>query len=791
MKKETNFSASSEMLRRKAEKLIGNGTSNKELQLPDFEKEKLIHELEVHQIELELQNEELIEAKVQTENISQKYIELYDFAPTGYVTLSGEGNILESNFVAARILGRDRDKLINSRFGGFVTEKTSPDFRDFLYNVFGNQSKVSCEISIKKHNNKEVDVLLTGIVSQNGTECLVTMDDISERILSEYLLKISERKRIAILDKASDGYFLFNQQGRLLEVNNTYCNMTGYSKEELLNMHLSDLEPDQAILDVASLIQQIIIQGEVRYETIHRRIDGSLFHVEVSIQYQPGNEGQFITFLHDISLRKRAEESLKVLYDELEERIKDRTTELLVSNAALMLTESKYRTVADYTYDWEYWLNTEGHYIYVSPSCERISGRTAEEFIQNPGLILEIVHPDDLKAYVAYQQIETTDEKCPHENQFRIIHTDGSIRWIEIVRSAIYDKYGTFIGIRGSKRDITARKKMEQLLKTNTRKYALLSENINDGIFICRGGRFEYVNKSLNHMFGYNDQELIGLKLKQLVLPEYFHELDFFQTLKAPLNQIQNLEIECYRKDGSVIFVEFLFNYVAKEGVIYGVAHDVTEKRLLHRNMVKAIILTEEKERAYFSKELHDGLGPLLSVIKLYLQWSERSKNDASRDEIIHRAEDILEEALNTVKEISNKLSPHLLTNYGLRSAIQSFIDKLQETSGFRIEFNCNLGKRLGDEIEAAVYRAIIECLNNTIKHSEAKNVTIDLIDTGNELQMQYTDDGIGFNPKKTISEKKGLGLFNLQNRIQNIGGTIGIFSKPGKGVKYQITVKI
>ena len=163
----------------------------------------------------------------------------------------------------------------------------------------------------------------------------------------------------------------------------------------------------------------------------------------------------------------------------------------------------------------------------------------------------------------------------------------------------------------------------------------------------------------------------------------------------------------------------------------------------------------------------------MLSAIKLYLQWSERSKNDTSHDEIIHRAEDIMEEALKTVKEISIKLSPHLLTNYGLRSAIQNFVDKLQETSGFRIEFNCNLSKRLGDEIEAAVYRAIIECLNNTIKHVEAKNVTIDLIDTGNELKVQYEDDGIGFNPKKMISEKKGLGLFNLQNRIQNIGGTI------------------
>jgi len=113
MKKEPNFSTSSEMLRRRAEKLIGNGTSNKKLQLPDFEKEKLIHELEVHQIELELQNEELIEAKVQAKNISQKYIELYDFAPTGYITPSGEGIIFESNLFAARILGRDRDKLIN------------------------------------------------------------------------------------------------------------------------------------------------------------------------------------------------------------------------------------------------------------------------------------------------------------------------------------------------------------------------------------------------------------------------------------------------------------------------------------------------------------------------------------------------------------------------------------------------------------------------------------------------------------------------------------------------------
>lgn len=222
-----------------------------------------------------------------------------------------------------------------------------------------------------------------------------------------------------------------------------------------------------------------------------------------------------------------------------------------------------------------------------------------------------------------------------------------------------------------------------------------------------------------------------------------------------------------------------------------GTVQDNTEKKQIQNNIIKAIIQTEEKEKAYFSKELHDGLGPLLSTIKLYLQWSQRPKSNKSKEEIIKEAQDILEDALTAVKEISNKLSPHILKDYGLTSAIQGFVDHLVDSSTIRVFFQSNVIRRLDDEIEVAIYRAIIECIYNTVKHAMANNITIRLNDHSSELQILYRDDGIGFDLTETLSEQKGLGLFNLQNRIKNIGGKITMFSKPGEGVNYQIVVNL
>ena len=129
--------------------------------------------------------------------------------------------------------------------------------------------------------------------------------------------------------------------------------------------------------------------------------------------------------------------------------------------------------------------------------------------------------------------------------------------------------------------------------------------------------------------------------------------------------------------------------------------------------------------------------------------------------------------------------------NYGLSSAIKSFVEKLNATSTYNIVFECNTQRRIGAETEAAIYRAVIECINNTMKYAQANNIYIILKDSGTQIQLQYKDDGIGFDISETLAKQKGLGLFNLQNRLHTIGGKVDLYSEPGKGVNYVFTVDV
>ncbi|MCX6309626.1 MAG: PAS domain-containing protein [Bacteroidia bacterium] len=173
------------ILRQQAEELLRKVTQRQDGTLSEFELNKLVHELEVYQIELHLQNEELFLAKEQAASASEKYIELYDFAPTGFFTLSRKGEIIQSNLLGAKMLGKDRSQLKDRLFQTFVSDGSKPLFRHFLEKAFESHSKVFCELTLIPKDDLPIILFVTGIVSQNGNECLATAVDITANKLAE------------------------------------------------------------------------------------------------------------------------------------------------------------------------------------------------------------------------------------------------------------------------------------------------------------------------------------------------------------------------------------------------------------------------------------------------------------------------------------------------------------------------------------------------------------------------------------------------------------------------------
>ncbi len=228
--------------------------------------------------------------------------------------------------------------------------------------------------------------------------------------------------------------------------------------------------------------------------------------------------------------------------------------------------------------------------------------------------------------------------------------------------------------------------------------------------------------------------------------------------------------------------------------MFYTLSRAEREHRRSERRLMRAIIQTEERERRRFAKDLHDGLGPLLSTARMTLSALLQHERDDHSKQVLESASNVINEAVESIKEISNNLSPHVLTNFGLASAIKNFVFKVSQSKSINISFDTVLtdADRFDSNIETVMYRATCEMINNTIKHANATEVNISLEKIQRTIVIKYDDNGKGFDSEKTVMEpNSGMGLSNIASRMNSINGMFVYNSAPGDGFHAVIKVKI
>lgn len=283
-------------------------------ELGDLEKDDLLEELEISKIELELQRK-LLHQAIQRENIaSDKYHMLYDFIPAGFFTMGRDGEIFEMNHNSVKLLDNGKEKLINNKFGYFLSHDTKSIFEEFLYEIFELHTKSSCEVRLNPGHSDALYLHLEGIIAGDPDRCFVTAVDISAYRVTTENLRDSEIRYRRLFESSKDGILMMDAvNGKVLNLNPSLVYLLGYTRQELLGKELWEIPAFKDVGYTKENFVELQIKGDMRYSEMPIITkEGKTIIVEfVSTVYVADHTKVIQCNIRDITERKKVERALK------------------------------------------------------------------------------------------------------------------------------------------------------------------------------------------------------------------------------------------------------------------------------------------------------------------------------------------------------------------------------------------------------------------------------------------------------------------------------------------------
>ncbi|HTB51307.1 MAG TPA: PAS domain S-box protein [Ferruginibacter sp.] len=573
----------------------------------------------------------------------------------------------------------------------------------------------------------------------------------------------SENKYRLLFEQAADAIIVSRGDNSIESVNPSARQMFGYSDEEFLSIQLDDMVEEEDLAKSPIDLERYRSQKALYRERILIKKDGTVFPVEINAKMLP--DGSLQSFIRDITDRKKAE-------------------------AEIQKSESRYRLLYEQAADAITIVNKHRRFEQVNSSACEIFGYTRDEFLL---LSLEdILDKEALKTNPLNFNLLIGDKIVRNERILR--RKDGSTFPAEInVKRLPEEGFQSFI------RDITDRKKAEEEIIEAEAKFRDLVEKSSVGVYIIQGGKYRYVNPKFAIIFGYEQEEITdSIPVESLAHPDYMELIrDNMRKRIDGTKETVPYEIDGVKKDGDIIRLEIFGTRTQYKGepAIIGTLSDITENKILQKQVLdqkvqeqkritRAVLKAEEKERNRIGQELHDNVNQILAGTKLYLGLA--SKDEFAGRGLIKSSLELVDNAIEEMRSLSKEqVTP--IKGIDLKDLVYSLIDRLNAGSAIKTTVIYDLKNQvIEDDIKLNIYRIIQEQMNNILKHSNASQTNIALIDDDQNLYLTVEDNGDGFDPEQT---RKGIGLSNMKNRIESFNGEFEIYSSLGNGCEMKITI--
>ena len=607
----------------------------------------------------------------------------------------------------------------------------------------------------------------------NPARILGAMQDITEREkIKKQILKEKELSD-SIINSLPGIFYLYNKEGKFLRWNKNFETVSGYTADEMAHLHPLDFFEDETKQILADKIANVFANGYDNVEANFMIKGGAVipyYFTGQAIDY----EGQ--PCLMGVGL-------------DFSEKEKN---ERMIRNS-----EEKFRTIIEQANDGIFISDENMYMVDVNSAGCRMLGYSSEELKKLK--FIDLIPHEDLASNPI--RIKDIDKGQSVVNERRVIRKDGTILDVEISAKKLLDgRYQSFV------RDITERKKAEEVLQQSEKKYKLLFYNNPQAMLMTTIPELEIidVNEAAVRQYGYTREEFLKMSSRDLRPAE---------DVEAFMNEMKTMKPDATnrrawrhkRKDGSIIHVETYSHQVMYEGkmVWLGLIHDVTEKyeakELLQRSyedirqLASNLQTIREHERTNIAREIHDELGQQLTGLKMDLHWLTR-KIDNSDGEVKAKMKESIElinATISSVRKISTDLRPSILDDLGLISALEWQGEEFEKRSGTKVVFVNEAGDvQVDPHVATGIFRIYQELLTNIARHANAGVVRTVLNRDDNNLYFTINDDGVGFDPE-TIRNKKTLGLLGIKERTLLFGGTYEFKSKPGEGTVTVIAIPL